>query len=73
MQEAVDSDYVPGIITGTFDVAGPSLSNDTVAAIQDGNSNGELTGDTVTTYLVDYRGYGYLGINADLVNVGGAE
>ena len=73
MQEAVDSDYVPGIITGTFDVASPSLSNDTVAAIQDGNSNGELTGDTVTTYLVDYRGYGYLGINADLVNVGGAE
>ena len=71
MKEGVDSDYVPGIITGTFDVAVPSINDDTLAAIKDGNSNGELVGDTVTTYLVDYRGYGYLGINADLVNVGG--
>lgn len=28
-----------------------------------------LVGNTITTYLVDYRGYGYMGINADLVNV----
>lgn len=68
-QEASDSDYVPGIITGTFDVAQPSISEDTLKAIQDGNG-GELTGDTLTTYLVDYRGYGYLGINADLVKIG---
>lgn len=71
MQESVDSDYVPGIITGTFDLAVPSISESTVNAIQDANSNGELTGDTLTTYLVDYRGYGYLGINADLVNIDG--
>ncbi len=71
MQESVDSDYVPGIITGTFDIAVPSINEDTLNAIKDGNSNGELVGDTVTTYLVDYRGYGYLGINANLVNVGG--
>ena len=71
-QEASDSDFVPGIITGTFDVAQPSISEDTLKAIQDGNTdNGELTGNTLTTYLVDYRGYGYLGINADLVNIGG--
>ncbi len=71
MQEANDADYVPGIITGTFDIAVPSISEDTLNAITDANSNGELTGDVVTTYLVDYRGYGYLGINANLVNVGG--
>lgn len=71
MQESVDSDYVPGIVTGTFDLAQPSISADTVAALKDANSNNELTGDTLTTYLVDYRGYGYLGINADLVNIDG--
>lgn len=70
MQEAVDSDYVPGIISGSFDVASPSISNTTLMAIKDGNSNGELTGDTISTYLVDYRGYGYLGISAELVKVG---
>ena len=69
MQEAVDSDYVPGTVTGTFDISGPSINDDTVKAIKDANSNGELQGDVLTTYLVDYRGYGYLGINADLVNV----
>ena len=69
MQESVDSDYVPGITTGTFDIATPSISDATVKAIKDANSNGELVGDTLTTVLVDYRGYGYLGINADLVNI----
>ncbi|MBQ3373238.1 MAG: ABC transporter substrate-binding protein, partial [Oscillospiraceae bacterium] len=43
----------------------------TVLAIKDANSNDELVGDVLTTVLVDYRGYGYLGINADLVNVNG--
>ena len=69
MQEAVDSDYVPGIVTGTFDLALPSINDETVLAIKDANSNNELVGDTLTTVLVDYRGYGYIGINADLVNV----
>ena len=68
-QEGEDADYVPGIITGTYDLAVTSISEETLKAITDGNSNGELTGDTLTTILVDYRGYGYLGINADLVNI----
>ncbi|MBP5254998.1 MAG: ABC transporter substrate-binding protein [Lachnospiraceae bacterium] len=70
-QEGVDSDYVPGIIKGQYDIAQPSINEETVKAIKDANSNDELVGDTITTYLVDYRGYGYIGINADLVNVGG--
>ena len=69
MQESVDSDYVPGIVTGTFDIALPSINEDTVKAIQDANDTADLVGDTLTTYLIDYRGYGYLGINADLVNI----
>lgn len=71
MQESIDSDYVPGIVNGQFDVNSPSISDDTVKAIKDANANGELVGETITTVLVDYRGYGYLGINADLVNVDG--
>jgi len=72
MQEVLqDTDYVPGIITGSFDLNVPSISEDTVKAIKDANSNGELVGDVITTVLIDYRGYGYMGINADLVNVGG--
>ena len=71
MQEGVDSDYVPGIITGTYDISTPTIHSDTVAAIKDANSNDDLVGDTLTTYLIDYRGYGYLGINADLVNIDG--
>ena len=70
-KEGEDADYVPGIITGTYDLAVPSISEETLNAITDANSNGELTGDTLTTFLVDYRGYGYLGINADLVNIDG--
>ena len=71
MQESVDSDYVPGIVTGSFDIAVPSISDDTVKAIKDANGNDDLVGDKIHTVLVDYRGYGYLGINADLVNVNG--
>ena len=70
MVESVDADYVPGIQSGTFDLACPSISADTVKALEDGNSNGELSGDVTTTALVDYRGYGYVGINADVVKVG---
>ena len=69
LQESIDSDYVPGIVTGTFDLAVPTINEETLNAIKDANSNGELDGDTLHTILVDYRGYGYLGINADLVNV----
>ena len=70
MQESVDSDYVPGTLTGSFDVSGPSINDTTVKAIKEANGNDELSGDVLHTVLVDYRGYGYLGINADLVNMG---
>ena len=69
-QESVDSDYVPGTVSGSFDVSSPSVNDNTLNAIKDANG-GELTGDVITTYLVDYRGYGYIGINADLVNIDG--
>ena len=70
-QEAVDSDFVPGIIAGNFDVASPSLNDATVTSIKDANANGELEGETLDAVLIDYRGYGYIGINGNLVSVGG--
>ena len=70
MQESVDSDYVPGTLSGSFDVSQPSINDTTVKAIKDANGNDNLVGDKLHTVLVDYRGYGYIGINADLVNMG---
>lgn len=70
LQESTNADYIPGIGKGTFDMAMPSIDDDAVAALQAGNTNGELTGDVFTTKLVDYLGYGYIGVSADLVKVG---
>ena len=69
--ESSDTDKLNGVITGTIDITDPSFSKDTATAIQAANSNGEITGDVVTTSLVDNLGYGYLGISAKSVNVGG--
>ena len=65
-----DDDKLNGVITGTIDIADPSFSNDTVEAIEKANG-GELDGDNITTNTVDNLGYGYLGMSAACVNVGG--
>ncbi len=69
--ESQDQDKLNGIITGTIDITDPSYSQDTMKAIMAENSNGEVTGDKLTTSTVDNLGYGYLGISAKSVNVGG--
>lgn len=65
-----DDDKLNGVITGTIDIADPSFSNDTVEAIEKVNG-GVLDGDKITTNTVDNLGYGYLGMSAACVNVGG--
>jgi len=70
-KESQDQDKLNGVITGTIDITDPSYSVDTVKAIQAENSNGEVTGDKIVTNTVDNLGYGYLGISANCVNVGG--
>ena len=69
--ESQDQDKLNGVVTGTIDITDPSYSVDTVKAIQAENSNGEVTGDKIITDTVDNLGYGYLGISANSVNVGG--
>jgi len=66
-----DADKIPGVATGTIDIADPSFGNNEVAEISGYNSNGEITGDTIYTNTVDNLGYGYIGINAGTVNVDG--
>ena len=65
-----DDDKLNGVITGTIDIADPTFSNDSVEAIEKANG-GALDGDKITTDTVDNLGYGYLGMSAACVNVGG--
>ena len=69
--ETQEADKLNGVVTGTIDITDPSFSADTVDAIQQQNSNGELNGDKITVNTVDNLGYGYMGISAVAVNVGG--
>lgn len=68
-REGQDADKVPGVISGTLDIAEPSYSSETAKAIARANG-GEITGDVLTTRLVANLGYGYVGFNADNVKVG---
>ncbi|MBR2782846.1 MAG: ABC transporter substrate-binding protein [Firmicutes bacterium] len=69
--ESSDKDKLNGVTTGTIDITDPSYSMDTVAAIKSANGNDDINGDVITTNTVDNLGYGYLGISAKAVNVGG--
>lgn len=70
-KETAQGDMLTGVASGSFDIADPSFTNDAVESIKGYNSNGELNGDVITTKNVDNLGYGYIGINADTVLVGG--
>lgn len=74
-KETSEDNKVSGITTATLDIADPSYSTDT--AIQIAKENGfsedewqNFDGPVLTTRLIDYRGYGYVGINPNRVKVG---
>ena len=69
--ESSDKDKLNGVTTGTIDITDPSYSKDTVDAIKAANGNDDVNGPVITTNTVDNLGYGYLGISAKAVNVGG--
>ena len=69
-KETPESDKLTCVASGTFDISDPSMSVDVLKNIKNYNSNGEVTGDVLTTDLVDNLGYGYIGINANVVKVG---
>jgi peptide/nickel transport system substrate-binding protein len=69
--ETQESDKVTGIVSGTIDIADPSYSTEIASQIAEYNGSDDLNGSVITTELFDFRGYGYVGISADNVNVGG--
>jgi peptide/nickel transport system substrate-binding protein len=63
---------VPSAVkTGTVDAGELSGTRARFEEVASYNSNGEITGDVITTNKVDNLGYGYAGINAATVNVAG--
>ena len=63
-REGQDADKVPGVTAGTLDITDPSYSVETAKAIA-------KAGEDIQTVMVPNLGYGYVGINAKNVNVGG--
>ena len=69
--ESAEADKVTGITAGTMDITDPSYSTDVANQVADLNGgNADLDGDVITTRLIDYRGYGYVGLAANNVKVG---
>jgi peptide/nickel transport system substrate-binding protein len=71
LKETTESDKVTGIEQGTIDITDPSGNKKVFEQIASINSNGEISGDKIVTSSVDNLGYGYIGMNADTINVGG--
>lgn len=69
--ETQEADMVTGVEAGTLDVSSPSYSLEIADQISQINGNGETTGDVISTFLHDYRGYGYIGLAAGNVCVAG--
>lgn len=70
-KETAEAEKVTAVEQGTVDLTDPSGSKETFEQIAGINGNGETSGDKIITSAVDNLGYGYLGCNADTVNVGG--
>ena len=62
---------VEDVLRGAVDIVEPAFNVGASNVITGANGNGKLTGDKLVTSTVDNMGYGYLGINANSVSVGG--
>ena len=71
IKTTAEADNLPGVIQGTVDIAEPAISKEVMANIKKENSNGELNGNKLSVSLVDFNGYGYVGMNSNNVAVGG--
>jgi peptide/nickel transport system substrate-binding protein len=69
-KETVTAEVASAVQTGTVDMGEMNGSRARFEEVASYNSNGEITGDTITTSKVDNLGYGYIGLNADTVKVG---
>ncbi len=74
-KESAEDDKVNGVVAGTLDISDPTYSTEKAKQIATENGFGEdewdnFDGPVLTTKLIDYRGYGYVGIAANNVKVG---
>ena len=70
-KETNSAEVATAVQTGTADGGELNGTKANFELLRSYNSNGETTGDVVTTYSVANLGYGYIGLNADTVNVAG--
>ena len=70
-KETLAAEVASAVQTGTVDMGELSGSRTRFEEVASYNSNGEITGDVITTSKVDNLGYGYIGVNASTVSVGG--
>ena len=70
-KETASAEVPSALQTGAADAGEMTYSEARYNEVKGYNSNGEMTGDVITSSMVDNLGYGYIGINADTVNVGG--
>lgn len=71
-----DDDKLNGVVTGTIDITDPSFSTDVIGAITTANGGNKdtevvINGNKITTNTVNNLGYGYIGMCATVLNVGG--
>jgi peptide/nickel transport system substrate-binding protein len=70
-KETNAAEVATAVQTGTADGGEMTGSKPNFELLRSFNDNKEVTGNVVTTYSVANLGYGYIGINADTVNVAG--
>ena len=70
-KETNAAEVASAVQTGAADGGEMTGSKSNFEMLQSFNSNNEVTGDVVTTYSVANLGYGYIGMNADTMNVAG--
>ena len=69
--ETQEADMVTGVQAGTLDVSQPSYSMEVESQIKEINGNDDVNGDVLSTFLHDFRGYGYIAAAAGNVCVNG--
>ena len=70
-KETNSAEVATAVQTGTADGGELNGTKANFELLKSYNSNGEVTGDVVTTYSVANLGYGYIGMNADTMLVAG--
>ncbi len=66
-----DADVMSALAEGEVDLTASGFNESVVKSIKAANENGRLQGNQLHTLTVDKLSYGYIGINAETVNVGG--